>query len=326
MSAPANDLRPAAAPALIAVDWGTSSFRAFLTSARGDVIAAVETPSGILRVADGQFAPVLQVATAHWTAAHGNLPILMAGMIGSRQGWREVPYRACPVRIGELSSALQQLPAALTGGARVSIVPGVVARDASGSPDVMRGEETQIFGALERMGINAGTFVLPGTHCKWVTVADGAISNFATYMTGEMFAALKNHTILGRLMPAADAGARSPSGAGFARGVAAAARITGGPGSLLRLVFSARTLGLFDELAAEDIADYLSGLLIGAEIREAAGAASEVVVIASDELAARYAQAFRSLDIEPVMAPGDCAAAGLAALARDAGLIGSLQA
>ncbi len=327
ISAPSLVPARAAVPALIAVDWGTSSFRAFLTSASGQVLDAVETASGILRIADGQFAPVLQVATAPWVSAHGPLPVLMSGMIGSRQGWCEAPYQACPVRIADAARALLPLPETLTGGGlRVSIVPGVVARDASGHPDVMRGEETQIFGALERLGVNAGTLVLPGTHSKWVTVADGAITGFSTYMTGEVFSALKDHTILGRLMPAPRAGAGPSSGAAFVRGVSAAAGIAGGPGALLRLIFSARTLGLFDELASEDIADYLSGLLVGAEIRDAAGATSEVVVIASDALAARYGQAFRSLGIEPITAPADCAAAGLAALARHAGMIASPQA
>lgn len=324
MSAPPLLQDKTAVPALIAVDWGTSSFRAFLTAADGAVLGVVETPSGILRVVDGQFAAVLQAAIAPWISAHGDLPVLMSGMIGSRQGWHEVPYQPCPVRTGDLARALLRLPEALTQNLRVSIVPGVVTRDASGAPDVMRGEETQIFGALERLGLNAGTFVLPGTHSKWVTVADGAISRFSTYMTGEVFAALKDHTILGRLMRAPVSSAGPASGASFLRGVAAA-QIAGGPGVLLRLVFSARTLALFGELAAEDIADYLSGLLIGAEIREAAGASAEVVVIASDALASRYADAFRSLGIEPVTAPADCAAAGLAALARNAGLIRTPQ-
>lgn len=314
-----------AVPALMAVDWGTSSFRAFLTSEDGDVLDAIQTASGILRVENGQFAPVLQAATALWMASHGNLPVLMSGMIGSRQGWVETAYQTCPGNVAGHARALHPLPEALTSPLRVAIVPGVVARDAAGRPDVMRGEETQIFGALERLGINAGTFVLPGTHSKWVTVADGAITGFSTYMTGEVFAALKDHTILGRLMPCPGAGVRPASGTGFTRGVAAAAGIAGGPGALLRLMFSARSLGLFAELAPEDIADYLSGLLIGSEIRDAAGTACEVVVIASDELAARYGQAFRSLGIAPLTAPADCAAAGLAALARHAGMIGSLK-
>ena len=305
-------------PALIAVDWGTSSFRACLASPDGAVLDRHDNASGILTVRDCAFTPVLNPALAPWVATHGKLPVIMSGMIGSRQGWREAPYIACPVRLADVASALLPLPPdPMAQAMQISIIPGVSTRDASGTPDVMRGEETQIFGALELLGLTDGVFVLPGTHSKWVTVAGGAITGFATYMTGEVFAALKQHTILGRMMQ--DGG---PSSAGFERGLKAASELQGAPGALLRQIFSVRTLGLFDELAGAEQADYLSGLLIGAEIRAASAGQDSIVVIGNEALTARYATALRSLGVEPVAAPPDCAAAGTVAIARAAGLLG----
>ena len=262
------------APALIAIDWGTSSFRAMLATADGIVLGTVANTSGILSVHDAQFAAVLQSAIQPWLSTQGDLPVVMSGMIGSRQGWCEAPYIACPAPLKDLAAAAIRLTPAMTGLPHVAIIPGVVSRDASGHPDVMRGEETQIFGALARLGIDAGTFVLPGTHAKWVTVAGGAITGFSTYMTGEVFAALKDHSILGRLMRDGGPPDATPSATGFERGLAAAAKAKGGPGALLRHIFSARTLGLFDELAPDEIGDYLSGLLIGSEICDAAAGTS----------------------------------------------------
>ena len=310
-------------PALIGIDWGTTSFRAFLTTADGTVLDAQHSASGILSVSDGQFRPVLDAAIAPWLATYGRLPVLMSGMIGSRQGWLEAPYVDCPARLADLAAALSKVPDFVSGTSGVAIVPGVVAYDTAGTPDVMRGEETQIFGALARHGETTGTFVLPGTHSKWVTVVDGAITSLATYMTGEVYAALKGHTILGRLMQDGEGSSAKTRADGFQRGLAASAAATGGPGALLRHIFSARTLGLFGELAPEAIADYLSGLLIGAEIRDAADdkAVVVVVVLGSDALARRYASAFGHLGIVPDDAAADCAAAGLAAIAKAAGII-----
>ena len=324
MSAPshsqASNAPGDARPALIGVDWGTSSFRAFLTTRDGRVLDAQDSASGILSVSDGDFRSVLTAAVAPWLNVHGPLPVLMSGMIGSLQGWHEAPYVPSPARLSDLAAALAIVPDHVGGAAGVAIVPGVVARDAAAAPDVMRGEETQIFGALERLGLTSGTFVLPGTHSKWVTVADGAITGFATYMTGEVYAALKDHTILGRLMQDSE-GTPKVRSFGFERGLAASAGATGGPGALLRQVFSARTLGLFGELEPAAIADYLSGLLIGAEIRDAVRDQAVVTVIANDTLARRYTSALGQLGIVSDNAPSDCAAIGHAAIAKAAGLI-----
>ncbi len=299
-------------PVLIAVDWGTSSFRAYLVARDGAILARQANANGILSVKDGAFAPVLGAAVAAWRSQHGALPILMSGMIGSRQGWREAPYLECPARVEDVATKLLRFDA--DGIGPLAIVPGLIDHQ-SGMPDVMRGEETQILGALRSSNSGRRTFVLPGTHAKWVTVDAGTIASFRTYMTGEVFAALKDHTILGRTMTDAP---HHPQA--FERGVAFGAA-SGGPGDLLNRIFSTRTLGLTDGLAPEAAASYLSGLLIGAEIASAAPQGA-FTIIASDTLAAHYEDAARHLGLEAQRAPPDCVAAGLLRIARAAGLVG----
>jgi 2-dehydro-3-deoxygalactonokinase len=139
----------------------------------------------------------------------------MSGMIGSRQGWVEAPYVACPAGLEEVAAGLVRTPFA---GADVSIVPGMESAS-GGMRDVMRGEETQVFGALAGLGLPGGRFVLPGTHSKWLLAEGGRIRSFSTYMTGEIYAACKGHTILGRLMQDGPFSASA-----FQRGVTAAPR------------------------------------------------------------------------------------------------------
>ena len=239
-------------------------------------------------------------------------PVLMSGMIGSRQGWLEAPYLTCPAGIADLAAGLVPVP---FDRAKVHIVPGLEAATAT-MRDVMRGEETQVFGALARLGADGGRFLLPGTHSKWVLAKGGLITGFNTYMTGEIYAALREHTILGRLM-AESAG----DAASFARGVADGAR-EGSPGALLNRLFGVRTAGLFGEIAAADLPEYLSGLLIGAEIGDAGRRDSRPVhVIASDALAERYRSAAAELGITAEIVPSDCIVDGWMAIARLAGLV-----
>ena len=290
---------------LISVDWGTSSFRALLASEDGAVLASVETDRGILKVAAGEHEQVLTEAIGAWREQSA-APIVMSGMIGARQGWVEAPYAGCPAGLREAASAMLSIPTAALGP--ILVAPGLSAIDSHGSPDVMRGEETQIFGALAAVGASEGLFVLPGTHSKWARVENGRIASFATYMTGEVFAVLKNHSILGRLMAEGE-----ELGAGFDEGVRAALRLQR-PGDLLHAIFMTRTLGLFDKLNPAQLPDYLSGLLIGAEIAAAAHGARNAVVVASPGLTRRYCQAGALLGVEFTPAPDHCALLGQLAL------------
>ena len=295
------------ADALIGLDWGTTSCRAYLVGADGAVLDRVADGAGILKVENGAFGAALDTMVGRWDAA---LPVLLSGMIGSRQGWVEAPYARCPAGADDVVKALATVD---HGRRTISLVPGLSTEN-DAMPDVMRGEETQIFGALALSGQTDGLFLLPGTHSKWAYATGGLIASFRTFMTGEVFGALKDHTILGRLMTAGS----DPDG--FARGVREGAAV-GSAGALLNRMFATRTYGLTDKLTGAALSDYLSGLLIGAEVAEATRRTkSAVTIIASPALAQRYTDALALLGHKSTLAPDDCVAAGHWRLACAAGL------
>jgi 2-dehydro-3-deoxygalactonokinase len=285
---------------VIAVDWGTSSLRAYRLDGQGRILEQREAPKGILSVAAGQFPRVLAEQIAGW-----NDPlILMSGMVGSRQGWTEVPYVQCPAGPENFAAHLKKVEGA--AGA-VWIVPGLSCVDSSGVPDVMRGEETQLLGVLDDLPANA-VVCLPGTHSKWVQVHDRTIESFSTYMTGELFAVLRQHSLLGRMMEEGPADEAS-----FAAGVAR----SGEEGGLLHHLFGVRTLGLFGELSPKASPSYLSGLLIGHELRCAGG--DEFHLLGSAGLAAAYQQGAALLGITCRMLDAQAAARGLFTLGKEIG-------
>lgn len=198
-------------PRLIAVDWGTTRLRAMLVSETGAILDISTADRGIMAVPAGGFPDVLRGVISPWIERHGRIPAVMAGMVGSRNGWLEAPYAQCPASIDDLAERVVRVPFDITD---VLLVPGLSYRDPSGTPDVMRGEETKIAGT----GVSTGTIVTPGTHSKWISVRDGVIEGFVSFMTGDFYGALKEHTILGKL-------AEEPEDpAGFARGLSAARR------------------------------------------------------------------------------------------------------
>jgi 2-dehydro-3-deoxygalactonokinase len=293
---------PAAVARLIALDWGTTSLRAYLLGDGGAILERRTEPLGILHVPERDFGAVFDRVTKEWRARSTSLPAIASGMIGSAQGWIEAPYAGLPADLDSVARALVTVP-----GAGLLIVPGIAQR--GGMPDVMRGEETQIFGAMARSAaLSSGSVaVLPGTHSKWVRVAGRRIERFTTYITGELFGVLSQHSILGRLA-GANAGGAAP-GEAFRRGVRHARDVTAG---LASLVFSARSAVLVGDLPAEDSLEYLSGVLIGDEIR--AGLASgdrPRVLIGEPALCDRYATALREFAMAEIETPGDTAPAGL---------------
>ena len=295
------------ADALIGLDWGTTSCRAYLVGADGAVLDRVADGAGILKVENGAFGAALDTMVGRWDAA---LPVLLSGMIGSRQGWVEAPYARCPAGADGVVKALATVD---HGRRTISLVPGLSTEN-DAMPDVMRGEETQIFGALALSGQTDGLFLLPGTHSKWAYATGGRIASFRTFMTGEVFGALKDHTILGRLMN------EGSDAEGFARGVREGAAV-GSAGALLNRMFATRTYGLMDKLSGAALSDYLSGLLIGAEIAEATRRSKgAVTIIASPALAQRYTDALRLTGQASTLAPLDCVASGHWRIARAAGI------
>jgi 2-dehydro-3-deoxygalactonokinase len=297
--------------ALIGLDWGTTNARAMRFGRDGAVVELRESPLGILRVPGGDFAAAFAQLTGDWRAAAPDAPVLMCGMIGSRQGWREASYAALPADAGALAGALLPVPEA---GAW--IVPGVSGESLAGAPDVIRGEETQALGALELLGRGDACLCMPGSHSKWVELRGGRLARFATFMTGEAFAALGGHTILARMIE---------QGPHDAAAFAAGLRRSAAPGGLLHQLFTIRTDGLFGRLAPAAAGSFLSGLLLGHEMREATAAfdAAEVVLVGSEALAAPYRAALAAAGRGARAIPGDAAvAAGLWCLARAAGMVG----
>ena len=301
---------------LIALDWGTSALRAHLLGDGGALIEERRRPWGLLHLPEGGFAAALQGVAGDWLAAMPGLPLIASGMVGSAQGWREAPYAGCPADASALAAQLLRFEA--LPGALLHIVPGV--RLAGPRPDVMRGEETQIVGllCLQPSLATRATLVMPGTHSKWVRVEAGRIVDFHTYMTGELFALLREHSILGR--PAREAGGGAGSDEAFDRGVQAV-REAGAAGATARL-FSARALVLAGQLNAADSLDYLSGLLIGEELRCALPAAGGTapVLVGDAALCARYQRALALYGCDAPSAAEGMAAAGLWQIAVRAGL------
>jgi len=287
---------------LIAIDWGTTSFRAYRLDAQGTVIDRRSAPLGIMQIEAGRFAHALESQVADWLRA-GEAPLVMSGMIGSRQGWAEASYVSCPAGAVEIAQAMREVR---WGSYRAWIAPGLCSRDASGVPDVMRGEETQLIGVLDRLPVPAWV-CLPGTHSKWVEVHDGRVVRFSTHMTGEVFALLKEHSILGRMMSAAPVDATW-----FEAGV----RRSQDPGGLLHHVFGVRARGLFGEVPDTASAAYLSGILVGHELNAVRGADAAVHLLGVPQLVELYARALAVLGRESIALDPDAAVRGLFLLAR----------
>ena len=298
-----------ATPRSIVLDWGTSSFRAFLVDAAGLVIERVETQDGIKSVAQGGFEAVLARAIASWRAAHGLIPVIAAGMIGSRNGWVEMPYVETPAGLSEIAGKAGRI--GLADGGDMLFIPGLTDLSATPFPDVMRGEETQLAG----LGLGRDlTAVLPGTHCKWVRIERSRIARFRTFVTGEVFETLSRHSFIAQMVkPVAE-----PDWQAFSQGLDAA-QDPASPGLLGRL-FSVRTGWLAGALAPEQAGDYLSGLILGIELREVAAlgwlkAGEEVAIIGGEGLVERYRRAATAFGLVPRPGPADAALKGALAIA-----------
>ncbi|MBK4216731.1 2-dehydro-3-deoxygalactonokinase [Paracoccus caeni] len=292
---------------LIAIDWGTSSFRAWRMDRGGEVTDSVTEGPGILAASaePGGFEGALKRAIPDWLGQ--GLPIIASGMITSRNGWVETPYLPLPLDAEALAGALVTHESAV---GRIYFACGAICDPDGPTPDVMRGEETEIIGQLAVDDESEGRFVLPGTHSKWAVIEGGLLIRFRTVMTGEMFALMRDQSILGRLIEPGEG-----SAAAFLRGVE-----TGGQeGPLLARVFSARSLALQERLPANEIADYLSGLLIGDEV--AGMATGPVTIIGRGDLAERYRIALNARGIAAKIAAPGMARQGLWKIAQQAGIV-----
>ena len=339
--------------ALIGLDWGTSSLRAFLIDAKGGVLAEERRPWGIMQLPpapvgtidanskDG-FARAFDDVCGAWLQQQPGLPVIACGMVGSAQGWTEARYLDTPVSLDQLAMQLTRVERAL--GTVVHIVPGLIRR--GDLPDVMRGEETQVLGVLAELADIANTspllIGLPGTHSKWVSAKAGGIAQFTSYMTGEVFAALRQHTILGRTMQSPG----QPDDAAFVRGLRVVlpgpssddVQAAGTQAGLLSHIFSTRTLGLTGALPGTAQADYLSGLLIGHEVAALArqylgpapsasvvkpsAAQHQLVLCGEPDLCRRYAMALEIAGFSAPQLARNATVRGLWQIACAAGLMG----
>lgn len=300
--------------ALIAVDWGTSNVRALLLDANGAVLDRRESDDGIGKLAAGAH----QAAFGRLVAGWPGVPAVMAGMIGSRQGWREAAYVPCPTTPDLLAANVLRFDA---GGHPAAVVPGVMLRSPDRDADVIRGEETQLAGLIAG-GATDGLVILPGTHSKWAILDAGAITTFQTFLTGELFELLSRQSFL-RHSVAAD-GRDLAADPDFELAVR---RIAADGLPFLSSVFSVRARQLVNGVAPGANLAYLSGLVIGGEIaaaREtgALTALGPIRVVGSKSLARAYRSAFAAIDRETVEVDGaDMVRIGLVGIARSIGFL-----
>jgi 2-dehydro-3-deoxygalactonokinase len=290
--------------AFIAGDWGTSRLRLYLCDPGGSVLARGEGEGASVPGCADRFA----AAVAPWDKAHGVLPAVLGGMVGSTIGWKEVPYLSCPARPQAIAGAALRFE---TDGRAIAILPGLSCIGRTGAPDVMRGEETQILGALRlRPALAKGRhlFCLPGTHAKWVLVEDGAVMQFQTALSGELFELLRRHSVLAR-----DGGEVNIESPALRRGLDF---VRANPDiDLLHLLFSTRARVVTGEMAKSDAASYLSGLVLGKDVATALrlfGDRGPVQMICTPALAALYGRVLKAYDVSSAAVDGDAAAlAGL---------------
>ena len=298
-------------PRFIAGDWGTTHLRLFLCDADGTALDHRSGPGAVDSA--GQFANVLASQTAAWETQHGRLPAVLCGMVGSSIGWTQVPYVPCPARPEQIAAAC----IALDNG-RIHIVPGLSCQNRFGAPDLLRGEETQLLGgALNRLEPRQ-LVCLPGTHTKWAVVEEGQVRDFFTAPTGELFAILRDHSVLVRPPQGGDAASDAEA---FNKAVASVAAQP--DAQILHRLFECRSRPLTADLPPTAAAAYLSGLLIASDVHGALRTLantfipSTIVLIGAPQLTQRYASACATLGLHTTQVDGGTASlAGLTQIHR----------
>jgi len=296
---------------LLALDWGTTSFRAYLFDDKKNIIDSATASAGIMQC-DGDFEDVYYSQVGQWLKRYEGIPVIASGMITSRQGWVETPYLECPASLDDLSENLTRHQT--TKGDIVYFVSGVYQK--TPTPNIMRGEETQMSGLASTSSVTA---ILPGTHSKWICMQDDTITHFSTFMTGEIFAALIQHTILGRLLT------DEYNQESFSVGVREGFTDENEAGGILSRLFGARAMPLLGLMDPDGIRGYISGFLMGTEIREAInsgfGGNIKPVICGSADLVEHYRVALELCGIETELAEAELAASGLVRIASAANLV-----
>lgn len=298
---------------MLALDWGSSNLRASLLDDEGRLVESRRDAHGVMSVVNGAFEEALGALCRDWMAARPGLPIMASGMIGSRQGWIEAPYLELPASPEQAAAALATVDLRTH---KLHIVPGLREQIRPNRWDVLRGEETQVWGTA--FGPAGGTAILPGTHSKWLGV-DGAgrVRSLRTWMTGELYALLSEHGSVARLMQHGRC-----DDAAFEAGVALGAQEHA---QATHAFFAVRTASLVGGVAAASLPDHLSGLLIGIEIAAALKEylGTPLVLIGEPALCQRYERALRLLGAEATIAREGATERGLWRVACAAGLVES---
>lgn len=294
---------------LVAGDWGTSHLRLFLCDADGAVLDRRTGPGAA--EARNRFDTVFDTLACEWIRAQPDLPVILCGMVGSSFGWIEAPYVTCPARADQIAAQARRV-----GDRNIQIVPGLRCRNRFGAPDRLRGEETQILGALKTLQAGTQVLCMPGTHTKWVLIEGGGIKEFFTAATGEVFALLSRHSVL---VPQEES--ERLDEAAFLEGLAEVNRFP--HAQWLHRVFECRSRRLAGELADGAAAGFLSGLTIGSDVAGAlpwlteSGSSGSIHLIGDQRLTTLYAKALAFHQRTTQIHDGETAAlAGLIHLKR----------
>lgn len=287
---------------MIAVNWGTTNFRAYKLDAHGRLEAEKSSGRGAVTVPPGGFQDALSSEILEWMDGSDNR-VLMCGMVGARRGWMEAPYVRVPASFEQIVNGVIQLE---VEGFDIRIVPGLIGRDSTGVPDVLRGEETEILGCQSE---EAGDvqYCLPGTHTKWLSMEGGKLGSFSTSMTGDLFKAIRTGTILRSCTQHEPDDERA-----FLMGVLRAAQ----GGELGHQLFGVRTLVLTGDLKEPSASSYLSGLLIGNEVKEITDQTGAIHLIGDGALCGLYQRALREFGLIATIEPEGAALRGLQRIAQ----------
>ena len=278
----------------IAIDWGSTSFRAYLLDNSGQLIDKNSSVYGVFKLVES-FENTLKSSCAEWFAQYEISQIYIAGMAGSRNGWLEAAYVACPANENSITDLCVHPNSSLPY--KISIIPGVMGTSPSGFTDVMRGEETQLLGVLDE---NEAVACLPGTHSKWVHLKDEKIQSFATLVTGELFELVQKNSSIGSLI--SDSDRQELDEQSFELGVkdfTEANEIT--ETSLLHSLFSVRAKAVTDQLNVSSMYSYLSGMIIADEVYSALKMfkhQSKVILITDKKLRLPYEKVFKHFGIK----------------------------
>jgi len=283
----------------IAIDWGSTNLRAWLYKGE-QCLESRQSEAGVTRLNGKSPEAVLAEVTQNWRDSA--TPVVMAGMVGSNVGWKVAPYLPVPAHFSAIGEQLTSV------GDNIWIIPGLCVSRAD-NHNVMRGEETQLLGA--RTLSPSSVYVMPGTHCKWVQADAEQIHDFRTVMTGELHHLLLNHSLVGAGLPEQEASSEAFA-AGLERGIASP--------DVLPQLFEVRASHVLGNLPREQVSEFLSGLLIGAEVasmRDFIAHEQAITIVAGASLTSRYEQAFHAVGRDVATVSGDTAfQAGIRSIAH----------